>query len=108
MNPVLKAPVLSSCVTYQGKEDETEEWVLTVTSLQILLELSPNLPVHITECGLMTVEHYPLCVYVLLGCHRVSRHHTNSDMHIVQKWMFFKFMPNSYINVILKFLLLKL
>lgn len=36
-----------------------------------------------------------------------SRHHTNSDMHIVQKRMFFKLMPNFYINVIFKILLSK-
>lgn len=37
----------------------------------------------------------------------VSCHHTNSDMHIVQKRMFFKLMPNFYINVIFKNPLIK-
>ena len=55
----------------------------------------------------MSIIHFGF--YFLLRClaekkphDDFSRHHTNSDMHIVQKLMFFKLMPNFYINVILK------
>lgn len=68
------------------------------SSVQIYLFISLNVAWWQTSIIHFGFNFY--CAASLKKGDNFSCHHTNSDMHIVQKRMFFKLMPNFYINVI--------